>query len=149
MINNRPLMNHVIKNGEFKSIAQMAKEFEVTPDLISYYYTNQKAISANMLIRIMRYLGIPIATVDELLAAEDDGVDAWQVKHPVFDKLIHDHGFKYDFDLAKALKVSPSTISDFRKKQTLSDAMILRVHEKFNMPVAEIRKLLGENHATP
>lgn len=55
-------------------------------------------------------------------------------------------GVKNDARLAKLLQLSPPVISKIRSgKLSVSDAFILRVHEKLEIPVRQIRAILAEH----
>ena len=58
----------------------------------------------------------------------------------LFDNLRREKGIASDAALARELEVSQA-----RKKDAISDGMILRVHEYLGMPVAEIRQLLAQS----
>ena len=144
MINNRPLINYIRKNGNFKSHAQMAAELGMTDTHISDLYGNNRRVSDRFIVAVQRYLGIPIATIDELLAAEDDG-STFKDSHPLFDKLIADNKLKNDNHLCKILGVNASVICEQRKhKIKVSNDVVNKINAKFGMSFAEIRKLLGE-----
>lgn len=63
----------------------------------------------------------------------------------LFDNLRREKGIASDAALARELEVSQCVISQARKKDAISDGMILRVHEYLGMPVAEIRQLLAQS----
>lgn len=58
------------------------------------------------------------------------------------------YNLKNDAALSRALKVAPPVISKWRNgRLAIGDAQILRIHETFDMPVAEIRALAGIERA--
>ena len=62
---------------------------------------------------------------------------------PVLDFIIESRKLKNDADLCRLLSLAPPVISKIRHKRVaVSDTVILRIHEKLGMPVAEIRALL-------
>jgi plasmid maintenance system antidote protein VapI len=65
----------------------------------------------------------------------------------LFDKLRQEKGIASDAALARELEVSQCVISQARKKGSISDGMILRVHEYLGMPAAEIRQLLTQSNS--
>lgn len=149
MINNRPLINYIRKNGNFQSHAQMAAELGVSHTHVSDLYGNKRKVSDRFIVRVMRYLGTPIATIDELLTAKDDG-STFKEPHPLFDKVLADYGLKTDRELCKRIGVHASVICEQRKgKIKVSADVVKKINQTFDMPVAEIRKLMGESHATP
>jgi plasmid maintenance system antidote protein VapI len=64
----------------------------------------------------------------------------------LFDNLIAAHDLKNDAGLARALEVAPPVISKIRHHRALMGAtLMITIHEKFDMPIAEIRtQLKGE-----
>jgi len=69
------------------------------------------------------------------------GVDA---SGKLFDRLKNIHQLKNDAALARELKTAAPVISKIRHGHTdVTPLMILTVHETFDMPVAEIRELIG------
>lgn len=65
--------------------------------------------------------------------------------HKLFDSLINLNGLKNDGGLAKALEITPTALSRIRAgKARVSDGIILRIHEKFDIEVRAIRALLPD-----
>ena len=66
------------------------------------------------------------------------------------ENLLLDHlrkigGCKSDAQLGKLLGISNPTLSKIRhSRKELSPTVILAIHEKMNVPVAEIRELYGK-----
>lgn len=62
----------------------------------------------------------------------------------LFDSLLHTLHLKNDAALARLLAVAPPVISKVRHgRSSMSPALILLVHEKTGMPVADIRTLIA------
>lgn len=65
--------------------------------------------------------------------------------HALLDKLIVNHNIKNDAQLSRELGVKPPTISKIRSRtNAVGCEVILSIHERFGMPVREIRKLIEE-----
>lgn len=63
----------------------------------------------------------------------------------LLDAILCSKQLKNDAALARLLQVQAPVISKLRyDRMGLSDAMILRIHEKAGIPVADIRKFLNE-----
>lgn len=62
----------------------------------------------------------------------------------LFDAIRKRFGLNSDKALAHRLGVGPSAISKARSNLSLSDTLILRMHERLPIPVAEIRALAGQ-----
>jgi plasmid maintenance system antidote protein VapI len=61
----------------------------------------------------------------------------------LLDTVKERYSVKNDAELSRKLDVPPPTISKIRSgKISVSADMILRIHETFGMPVADIRALL-------
>lgn len=61
--------------------------------------------------------------------------------NPLLNALVSVNKLKNDAALAKALGVDAPVISNLRHgRLPLRSSMILRIHERLNMPVADIRK---------
>lgn len=63
----------------------------------------------------------------------------------MLDTLRKQYDIKSDAALARELEVQSSVISKLRSGSPLGATMILRIHEYFGMPVAEIRALVAES----
>lgn len=62
----------------------------------------------------------------------------------LFDQIISRNGLANDVALAGALGVFPPTICRMRKGQLpLGPTMLIAIHDRFEMPIAEIRELAG------
>ena len=60
----------------------------------------------------------------------------------LINHLRREYKFRTDADLAKALGVKPPAISKLRHGvSTLTPALILKIHEAFDMPVKEIKRI--------
>jgi plasmid maintenance system antidote protein VapI len=60
----------------------------------------------------------------------------------LLDHLIKQFGLHKDAALARELQVSPPVLSKIRHgKMSITPAFILRVHETFDIPIKEIKKL--------
>lgn len=65
--------------------------------------------------------------------------------HPLFDYLMDRLNMEFDKDLANYFGIAGSTLSKVRRgTANVSAEMILIIHEKLDMPVADIRKLIDE-----
>ena len=62
--------------------------------------------------------------------------------HPLIDFLIERYSLKNDAALCRRLKIEPPMVSKVRHGREVSDSLILTVHEKLGMPVADIRALI-------
>ena len=62
--------------------------------------------------------------------------------HRLFDFLIKNFRIKSDVALSDALDVLPSTISKMRSGRAVTAAVILKVHEKYEIPIRDIKALL-------
>ena len=63
--------------------------------------------------------------------------------NPLLDALIEANELKNDAALARALEVDPPVISKLRSQKIVcGPSLILRMHEKMNMPVATIRQFV-------
>lgn len=70
--------------------------------------------------------------------------------HTLLDFIIEVHKLKNDRGLSRVLEVGQPTISKIRSRYfPVSSDMILRMHEKLGMPVAEIRKLIAMSENDP
>lgn len=62
--------------------------------------------------------------------------------HKLLDTIMARSNLKNDAALAAALECAPPVVSNLRNRMLpLGPAMILRMHENFSMPDAEIREL--------
>ena len=62
--------------------------------------------------------------------------------HRLFDFLIKNFRLKNDHALAEALEILPSTVCKIRAGRAVTAAIILKVHEKYDIPVRDIKGLL-------
>lgn len=62
--------------------------------------------------------------------------------HRLFDFLIKNFRLKSDHALSEALSVLPSTICKMRAGRPVTAAVILKVHEKYEIPVRDIKALI-------
>lgn len=61
----------------------------------------------------------------------------------LLDTLIEKYSLKNDAEIARRLEVAPPVISRIRNGRcVVSSDIILRIHEKLGMPVADIRACL-------
>ena len=61
----------------------------------------------------------------------------------MFDYLTENFDLKSDLQLALELEKRPSSISKFRTgKRPVTPALIIAVHERFNIPIKTIKELL-------
>lgn len=71
---------------------------------------------------------------------EMDGYDA----NGLIDSLKETYGFRNDIDLCRLLDVAPPTISKLRNaRMSVSGDLLLRMHDKTGLSIAELRKRLG------
>lgn len=62
--------------------------------------------------------------------------------HHLLNYLIKEHGIRNDAELAKRLSVKPPVISKLRHgSRPLSAKIILQIHEVFDMPVKQIKRI--------
>lgn len=67
----------------------------------------------------------------------------------LIDALLQRKGLKNDAALSRFLQVGPPAISKIRHgKLGISADMMLRMHEAFEIPVAELRRLMDRNHGS-
>jgi hypothetical protein len=59
----------------------------------------------------------------------------------LFDTLRDEHDIRSDAALARKLDLAPSDICRARKKQELSNRLLVRISERFSMPISQIRNL--------
>lgn len=65
--------------------------------------------------------------------------------HPLLDQLIAKFKLKNDAAIARTLDVGPPVISKIRNRVLpVSDGMILRIHERMGVSVANIRALIAK-----
>ena len=62
--------------------------------------------------------------------------------HRLFDFLIKNFRLKSDHALSEALSVLPSTICKMRAGRPVTATVILKVHEKYEIPIRDIKALL-------
>lgn len=63
--------------------------------------------------------------------------------HKLLDYLTENFDLKSDFQLAMELNKTPSSICKFRSgRREITPAIILAVHERFDIPVKKIKELL-------
>lgn len=67
MINNRPFINLVMQVGNFKNHSQMADELKISRVSISRIYHNAQNVSAETILAVHEYLGIPVYEIREVL----------------------------------------------------------------------------------
>jgi plasmid maintenance system antidote protein VapI len=66
--------------------------------------------------------------------------------NPLLDYLMVKFNFRRDVELAKTLRVNPPVLSKIRHgKMSITPFFILRVHETFDIPVKEIKKIANVN----
>lgn len=71
--------------------------------------------------------------------------ESYMPENRLLDHLRKIGGCKSDAQLGNLLGISNPTLSKIRHgKKELSPTVILAIHEKMNVPVAEIRELYGE-----
>jgi hypothetical protein len=64
------------------------------------------------------------------------------LSHSLLDFLLESRKLKNDAALCRLLDIQPPVISKVRHGRPVSPELILRIHEKLGMPVAEIRALI-------
>lgn len=68
--------------------------------------------------------------------------------HCLLDTVIARHQIKSDAELTRRLLLAPSSISKIRcRRVQLSDKVLLRVHDAFDIPIAELRQLQARQRA--
>jgi len=76
-------------------------------------------------------------------------IAALRCPHRLLDTLIERYALKNDAGLSRALEVAPPCISKIRRGSTpLSAEMMLRIHERFELPIATLRQL-AEGYGRP
>lgn len=82
-------------------------------------------------------------------AARYIGAAASARPHKLLDHVLRRQGLKNDAELCRLLLLAPSCVSKIRNGRTGVNAeLILRVHEAFGIPIAQL-KLLGTESAAP
>jgi len=71
MINNRPFINLVMQVGNFKNHSQMADELKISRVSISRIYHNAQNVSAETILAVHEYLGIPVYEIREVLQSSN------------------------------------------------------------------------------
>lgn len=67
-------------------------------------------------------------------------------KHALLDHLTQKLGVKNDAQLSDYFEYRPTVFSKIRnRKMAISSNVILLIHEKTDMPVVEIRRLINES----
>lgn len=62
----------------------------------------------------------------------------------LFDAIVHQVGFRTDAELAEAIGIEPSNLSRLRHgRRTISDGMVLRIHEITGWAIRDIKGALG------
>jgi plasmid maintenance system antidote protein VapI len=70
--------------------------------------------------------------------------------HPLLDTVLERMNLRNDACLARALALSPPSISKVRRgRVAVSAELVLRIHEVVGLPVAELRALLADGAAAP
>lgn len=64
--------------------------------------------------------------------------------HKLFDFLIANYELKNDNALANELEITPSLICKIRYGRPITATLILKVHERWDIPVKEIKSMLPE-----
>ncbi|HEX5344527.1 MAG TPA: helix-turn-helix transcriptional regulator [Duganella sp.] len=68
--------------------------------------------------------------------------DAPALGHCLLDAVIAARRLKNDAELSRRLMLAPSSISKIRRRHTqVSAEILLRVHEAFDIPIAELKRL--------
>ena len=60
------LIDHLLRENKLRNDAALSRVLEVAPPVISKIRNNRLAVGAALRLRIMRKLGTPLATLDEL-----------------------------------------------------------------------------------
>jgi len=67
-----------------------------------------------------------------------------KINNRFLDFLLSSHGLRNDAALSRFLEVSPTVISKLRRgNYAFSPALIIRVHEKTEMPISAIKDALA------
>lgn len=69
------------------------------------------------------------------------------LSHPLLDFLLDSRQLKNDAALCRLLGIMPPVISKVRHGRPVSPELILRIHEKLGMPVADIRALIPKKES--
>lgn len=64
--------------------------------------------------------------------------------HKLLDYILEKFEIVSDYRLAKELKVLPPCLCKARKNNKVSADLILKIHDRFNMPISEIKSFLKE-----
>lgn len=62
--------------------------------------------------------------------------------HCLLDGVMARQCIKNDAELSRCLQLAPSSISKIRRRRVpVSDGVLLRLHDAFDIPIAELKKL--------
>ena len=62
--------------------------------------------------------------------------------HCLLDDVMARHQIRNDAELSRCLQLAPSSISKIRRRRVpVSDGVLLRVHDAFDIPIAELKRL--------
>ena len=76
------------------------------------------------------------------------GADAWP--HCLLDHVLRRQRLKNDAELSRRLLLAPSSISKIRRGRCgVSAEVMLRVHEAFDIPIAELKQLNAAQQDAP
>jgi hypothetical protein len=64
--------------------------------------------------------------------------------HRLFDFLIERYELGSDYQLALEIQVTPSSICKMRSGKPVTANMILKVHERFDIPIREIKEMVSD-----
>jgi len=64
------------------------------------------------------------------------------LSHCLLDGVMARQQIKNDAELSRCLQLAPSSISKIRRRRVpVSDGVLLRVHDAFDIPIAELKRL--------
>lgn len=64
--------------------------------------------------------------------------------HRLFDSLIERYELGSDYQLALEIQVTPSSICKIRSGKPVTANLILKIHERFDIPVREIKEMVSD-----
>jgi transcriptional regulator with XRE-family HTH domain len=97
MINNRPFINLVMQVGHFKNHSQMADELKISRVSISRIYHNTQNVSAETILAVHEYLGIPVYEIREVLQSNKTA----EISEDLIAKLADDVEIELAFNVYK------------------------------------------------
>ena len=145
------LLDAVIEKVHLKNDTALVKLLAINGTAISNLRHRKMPISPAMLTRMHEKAAIPIRELHALLVEMNLPIPTVSPKeepvkpHRLLDAVIEKMHLKNDSALAKLLATDRAAISKLRhRKMPIGPAMLLRMHEKADIPIRELLTLLAE-----